>query len=231
MPSIKENLELVRENIANAALKYGRKADDVKLLAVSKTFPASDVAEAFACGQTLFGENRVQELELKAPLLPSEIRWHLIGHLQSNKAKKAALSACTIHSVDSEKLIEKLSKTVLEAGLALDIMLEVNVTDEDSKSGLRSESDILRLAEIAIATKGIRLTGLMTMAELDATEKRLRETFSMVRTLRDKIEREFSITIPELSMGMSSDYEQAIAEGSTIVRIGTAIFGGRDYTI
>ena len=230
MTTLKDNLERVKADIAACAEKYGRNPADVKLLAVSKTFPASDVAEAYAAGQIMFGENRVQELETKAPLLPQDIKWHLIGHLQSNKAAKACEFACMIHSVDSEKLIAKLNANAKNSALSLEILLELNVTGEESKAGLRLEKDIFHLAGIAAASDSLRFAGLMTMAEADADEKRLRQTFAALRIWRDRLENEFKIQLPVLSMGMSHDYPQAIAEGATIVRVGTAVFGGRDYS-
>ena len=175
----------------------------------------------------MFGENRVQELAEKAPVLPDDIQWHIIGHLQSNKAAKAAELAHWVHSVDSEKLLNKLQAGAEAANRTLNILLEVNWTGEESKSGIRGADEALRLAEMAVSCKNLNLRGLMTMAEFDATEARLRETFSGVRELRDRMERELGLTLPELSMGMSGDFREAILEGATIVRIGTAIFGRR----
>ena len=201
--SIAENIAQIRAMIAEYSLASGRPADAVRLLAVSKTFPAADIAEARETAQQfMFGENRVQELAEKAPVLPDDIQWHIIGHLQSNKAAKAA-------------------------ELALKILLEINWTGEESKSGIRGTDEALRLAEKAASCKNLQLNGLMTMAEFDATEARLRETFSGVRELRNRMERELGLALPELSMGMSGDFREAILEGATIVRIGTAIFGRR----
>lgn len=226
--SIAENIAEIRAKIAEYTLLSGRNAGACRLLAVSKTFPAADIAEARSTAQQfLFGENRVQELAEKAPVLPGDIEWHIIGHLQSNKAAKAAELAHWIHSVDSEKLLNKLQAGAEAADRTLKILLEVNWTGEESKSGIRNAEDVLRLAECAAACKNLKLQGLMTMAEFDATEARLRETFSGVRALRDRMERELGLTLPELSMGMSGDYREAILEGATMVRIGTAIFGRR----
>ncbi len=226
--SIADNIAQIRAKIAEYAVAGGRPADAVRLLAVSKTFPAADIAEAReTANQFMFGENRVQELVEKAPVLPDDIQWHIIGHLQSNKAAKAAELAHWVHSVDSEKLLNKLQAGAEAANRTLNILLEVNWTGEESKSGIRSADDALRLVEKAAACKNLQLRGLMTMAEFDATEARLRETFSGVRELRDRMERELGQTLPELSMGMSGDFREAILEGATIVRIGTAIFGRR----
>ena len=226
MSSIRDNLARVKENIACAEDRYGRQKNSVRLLAVSKTFPASDIAEALACGQLEFGENRVQELAEKVPQFtgtPAPV-WHLIGHLQSNKAAKAATLATWIHSVNSVKLIEKLQAS----GEKLNILLELNLSGEDSKTGLTGGYDALRmLLDAALPAGNLNVRGLMTMAAFDAPEAEIRKTFATLREFRDKAEKEYSISMPELSMGMSGDYEYAIAEGSTIVRIGTAIFGGR----
>lgn len=226
--SIADNIMQIRAKIAKYAIASGRSADAVRLLAVSKTFPAADIAEAReTANQFMFGENRVQELAEKAPVLPDDIQWHIIGHLQSNKAAKAAELAHWIHSVDSEKLLNKLQAGAEAADRTLNILLEVNWTGEESKSGIHGADETLRLAERTVSCKNLSLRGLMTMAEFDATEARLRETFSGVRELRDRIERELGLTLPELSMGMSGDFREAILEGATIVRIGTAIFGRR----
>lgn len=226
--SIADNIMQIRAKIAEYAIASGRAADAVRLLAVSKTFPAADIAEAReTASQFMFGENRVQELAEKAPVLPDDIQWHIIGHLQSNKAAKAAELAHWVHSVDSEKLLNKLQAGAEAAGRTLNILLEVNWTGEESKSGIHGADEALRLAEMAVSCKNLNLRGLMTMAEFDATEARLRETFSGVRELRDRMERELGLTLPELSMGMSGDFREAILEGATIVRIGTAIFGRR----
>ncbi len=176
----------------------------------------------------MFGENRVQELAEKVPALPAEIEWHLIGHLQSNKAAKAAELADWIHSVDSEKLLLKLQAGAAAIQKQRNILLEYNWTNEEAKSGIRNEAELFALTETVLKKcPNLKLKGLMTMAEADADEKRLRETFANIRAVRDKLSRHFGIALPELSMGMSGDYRPAIMEGATIVRIGTAIFGRR----
>ena len=228
MNTILDHLETVREQIAAAEAASGRPAGSVRLLAVSKTFPSEDVAEAFACGQTCFGENRVQELATKVPVLPGTIEWHLIGSLQSNKAAKAAALASWIHSVDSEKLVRKISAAADALGKTVNLLFEVN-SGEDNKTGFRSDDDLLASLETALALPGVKVRGLMTMAPLGAGESELHRVFAALRTRRDALEQEFGIRLPELSMGMSGDFREAIAEGATIVRIGTAIFGGRTY--
>ena len=226
---VKEQLLQVREAVASAALKSGRKAADVKLLAVSKTFPDEAVLAAYEAGQRLFGENKVQELELKAPVLPSDIQWHLIGHLQSNKALKAVTLAHSIHSVDSVKLLQRLDRLAGENKCRPDILLELNISGEESKFGA-GDKEAMLLASEAVKAPNLSFRGLMTMAPFDVDEKTLRTVFSGLRKLRDLMENEFAVKLPELSMGMSGDYPTAIEEGSTLVRIGTAIFGKRDYS-
>lgn len=230
MSKLSEQLIKVLNEVNETAAAAGREPDTVKLLAVSKTFPASDVLEAYQAGQKEFGENRVQELEQKVPALPRDIVWHLIGHLQSNKAAKAAELADWVHSVDSVKLVKKLSDAAQKAGKTLNILLEINVSGEESKYGIRSKEELFQVAEAAIAAPAIQWKGLMTMAPADAEGDELKAVFAGLRQMRDELEQKYSITLPELSMGMSGDYPAAIAEGATIVRIGTAIFGGRDYS-
>ena len=190
MSAIAQNLAEVRKAVADEARKAARKDDSVRLLAVSKTFPAEDVKEAYDAGQRMFGENRVQELETKAPLLPADIEWHLIGHLQSNKAAKAVEYASWIHSVDSEKLLERIAKAAEQRGKVMNILLEVNISGEESKFGLRDYEEIRSIASSALQMPNIRLQGLMTMAEFDATETRLHETFAGLRAMRDRLEKE-----------------------------------------
>ena len=228
MTTIRDNLASVRGAIAEAESLAKRPAGSVRLLAVSKTFPAEDVAEALACGQTCFGENRVQELASKVPVLPASVEWHLIGSLQSNKAAKAAALAAWIHSVDSEKLVRKISAAASSLGKTVNILLEVN-SGEDAKTGFRSGDDLRASLETALALPGLSVRGLMTMAPLGSTESELHRVFAALRERRDTLAKEFGIALPELSMGMSGDFREAIAEGATIVRIGTAIFGGRTY--
>ena len=228
MNTIRDHLASVREAIAAAEAAANRPAGSVRLLAVSKTFPAEDVAEALACGQTCFGENRVQELASKVPVLPDSVEWHLIGSLQSNKAAKAAALAAWIHSVDSEKLVRKISAAAAELGKTVNILFEIN-SGEDAKTGFRSDDDLRASLQAALALPGVSVRGLMTMAPLGASESELHRVFASLRERRDVLAKEFGVALPELSMGMSGDFREAIAEGATIVRIGTAIFGGRTY--
>lgn len=224
---IKFQLEEIRLRISQAAQKSGRNSDDVKLVAVCKTFPPEAVLEAYNAGQRMFGENRVQEMVSKAGVLPPDIDWHLIGHLQGNKAANAVKTATMIHASDSEDLIVRINRISGEFRKKQKLLLEINISGEDSKFGLRNEIDIMKCAECAIKSANVDLKGLMTMAPYEAPECELRRIFSGLRELRNKMETEYSTRLPELSMGMSGDYEAAIAEGATLVRIGTAIFGKR----
>ena len=230
MADLLENYQRVLDGVNQAAAAAGREPAEVKLLAVSKTFPAEDIRTVFGAGQLRFGENKVQELVAKVPALPPEIEWHLIGHLQSNKSAKAAEHAAWIHSVDSVHLARKLGSAAEKLNKSLRILLEVNISGEESKFGLHSFEETAPVAECVLGLGSLQLCGLMTMAEPGVPEARLRSTFAGLRGLRDRLESEFRIKLPELSMGMTSDYREAILEGSTIVRIGSAIFGGRDYS-
>ncbi len=223
---VRYQLEEVKLRISQMADSCGRKSQEIKLAAVSKTFPAEAVLAAYEAGHRIFAENRVQELAEKHSALPPGIEWHLIGHLQSNKASKAAAISDYIHSVDSDALLDRIDRASSENGKKLNILLEVNISGEDSKFGL-DETSAMKCAEKACSLKNIRFSGLMTMAPYGAEECELRRIFSSLRNLRDRIENSLRIRLPELSMGMSGDYEAAIREGATILRIGTAIFGKR----
>jgi PLP dependent protein len=228
MSHIPRQLAGIKERIATAAEAAGRAPGDVTLVAVSKTFPASDIQTAYDSGQIVFGENRIHELTEKVPALPSDIQWHMIGHLQSNKAARAVELADYIHSVDTTKLVNRLDRYAGELGKAPKILLEINVSRESTKFGA-DDSEVMSLAEAAVACRNIQTVGLMTMAPFGASEYELRTVFSGLRKLRDWIQVETGLLLPELSMGMSGDFEAAIAEGATLVRIGSAIFGNRDY--
>ena len=227
MNLIAEHLAEVRNQISEAARNASRSPETVKLLAVSKTFPMEDIREAFAAGQCEFGENRVQELEGKVPSALPEMVWHLIGHLQSNKAEKAVGLAEYIHSVDSLKLLNKINSAAEKRDKVQKILLEVNVSGEESKFGISGLDQLRKIFEHSLTLNHIKVLGLMTMAPLGADDPILHRTFAGLREFRDRLADEFSAALPELSMGMSQDFRAAIAEGATIVRIGTAIFGGR----
>jgi pyridoxal phosphate enzyme (YggS family) len=221
-----EQLAAVRNEISQAAIDAGRTPESVKLVAVSKTFPAADIVTAYSAGQRLFGENRVQELEEKNSELADDIEWHLIGHLQSNKVTKAVACADYIHAVDSAKLLARIDRLAGELKRRPKILLEINISGEQSKFGA-TETDALALATVALQCTNLDFVGLMTMAPYGADEQELHHIFGSLRRLRNNIATHFSIDLPELSMGMSADYKIAIAEGATLVRVGSAIFGKR----
>lgn len=228
MTQLLENFHLVQQNVAQAALDAGRDPATVRLLAVSKTFPAEDVQEVFLAGQKCFGENRVQELTEKGKVLSREIEWHLIGHLQQNKVRAALEFASWIHAVDTPELLHRIEAISAELSVHPKLLLEVNISGEESKFGLTPDA-ALELAKSLPADAPAPLTGLMTMAPFEAPEEQLHRIFGGLRQLRDRIQEIRGTALPELSMGMSGDYRVAIQEGATIVRIGTAIFGHRDY--
>jgi pyridoxal phosphate enzyme (YggS family) len=223
---IEQQIRDIKDSIASISDRNGRTPGSVKLLAVSKTFPSEAVEAAYRTGQVMFGENRVQELSEKVPALSQDIEWHLIGHLQGNKVSKAVELADLIHSVDSEKLLRRIDRIAGELGKRQKIFLELNISGEQSKFGETADA-AASLVSLALSLPNIDLQGFMTMAPFGAEECELRKVFSTLREFRNNMEKEFNVSLPELSMGMSSDYEYAIAEGATIVRIGTAIFGKR----
>ena len=225
-PTIAQRLAAVHERIAAAAIAARRKPASVRLVAVSKTVDAAAVGEALAAGQLAFAENRVQELTAKAALLPAECEWHLIGHLQHNKARAAVRTATWIHSVDSIELLERLDRIAAEEERRPKVLLQVNLTGEKSKSGF-TPMEVLAATAVVRACTHLDCQGFMTMAGLDADEAALRACFSGLRKLRDGVAPRYGLPLRELSMGMSGDYEVAIAEGATMVRIGTAVFGPR----
>ena len=222
--SIAENLETIEKRICATCEKAGRARDEVKLIAVSKRKPFEAVLEAADAGQILFGENRVQEAQTKIPMCPPNLHWHLIGHLQSNKAKLAASGLFRmIHSVDSEKLLLALDE---HAAVPLPVLIQVNVSGEGSKSGCAPE-EAAALIEAANRCLQVEVHGLMTIPPFTPAPEKARAHFSNLRKLRDELQETTGTPLPELSMGMSNDFEIAIEEGSTFVRVGTSIFGER----
>ena len=221
-------LSEVEERISAACARSGRARDEVTLVAVSKTKPAEAVRAFYDLGQRDFGENRPQELRDKTALLPDDITWHMIGHLQRNKVKYVVGRAALIHSVDTLSLAEAISLEAVKCGLTADILIEVNVGEEESKFGTTAE-DCRELVRAAAALPGLRINGLMTIAPLVAEPEENRALFSKLKQLSVDIARENidNVTMRVLSMGMTNDYEVAIEEGATIVRIGTALFGER----
>jgi pyridoxal phosphate enzyme (YggS family) len=226
MSSIAENLERVREQIASAAANSGRSVDDVELVAITKTHPAENVREAVEAGQTLFGESRVQEARAKIPELSSNIRWHFVGHLQKNKVRQALPLFEMIHSVDSFALAQDINRIADEEGLYPRVLLEVNVAGEGSKFGFAPD-DLREKMEALLGLPRLSLEGLMCVPPLAVESEDSRKFFVQVRELRDSLEKEFNMKLPQLSMGMTQDFAIGIDEGATLVRVGTAIFGGR----
>ncbi|TAK13160.1 MAG: YggS family pyridoxal phosphate-dependent enzyme [Acidobacteria bacterium] len=236
---IADNLQDVRRRIAAAAERVHRSPADVRLIAVSKTHPAATVLEAARAGQTDFGENRVQEALAKidetrqgsggqAPAL----EWHLIGHLQTNKAKKAAVSFAWIHSVDSADLVRKLDAGASDGGTAPRILIQVDLAHEATKSGA-DPADVPAIVEAALSASALQLTGLMIVPPIAENPEDARPWFRQLRALRDRLVASGvpAASLLELSMGMSHDFEVAIEEGATMVRVGSAIFGARDYAV
>ena len=223
MRDVAQNYRSVRSEIDACAVSCGRNASEILLLAVSKTMPSADIAALYDIGVRDFGENRIQELERKVAELPEDIVWHFIGPLQSNKIRKAVKLASLIHSIESISAIEKLDRIAGEEGKNIRFLLEVNVSGEESKGGL-SPQEFMSAARAAAACRHAVFAGLMTMAPLGAPEPLLRSVFSGLEKLRNQAQDELHIDLPVLSMGMSGDYKTAIECGSTIIRIGTAIF-------
>jgi pyridoxal phosphate enzyme (YggS family) len=228
--SIAENLARVRERLAAAARRAGRSESEVALMAVGKTFPAEAIREAYAAGQRLFGENRVQEFSEKAPRvadLPG-LEMHLIGHLQSNKANKAAELFQAVDSVDSLKLAERLNAAAERLGKRLPVLIEVNVGGEEAKGGVGPDAnEIGAILSTAPTLANVEFRGLMTVPPYTENPEGARPYFRKLRELRDRVAKQQGVRLDVLSMGMSHDFEVAIEEGSTCVRVGTAIFGVR----
>lgn len=228
---IQENIKLVQKNIEKACDRSGRTLQEVTLIAVSKTKPVSALEEAYQCGMRDFGENKVQELVEKAEVLPKDIRWHMIGHLQRNKVKYIVDKVHLIHSVDSLRLAEEISKEACKKNVTVDILVEVNVAKEETKFGSTMEEASELVSQIA-ALSGIRVKGLMTIAPFVEDPEENRKYFAKLKQLAVDIERKNidNVSMHVLSMGMTGDYEVAVEEGASYVRVGTGIFGERDYS-
>lgn len=228
---IRENIEHVRENIRAACEKSGRKAEDVTLIAVSKTKPVSMLQEAYECGCRDFGENKVQELVEKWEQMPKDIRWHMIGHLQRNKVKYLVDKVYMIHSVDSLRLAEEISKEAGKKNVTVSILIEINVAEEESKFGTTCE-EACQLVEKIAKLPNLSIKGLMTIAPYVENAEENRQYFEKLRQIYVDINRKNidNVYMAELSMGMTGDYEVAVTEGATYIRVGTGIFGERFYT-
>ena len=226
MAEIAENLDRVREQIAQAAAKTGRAADEIELVAITKTHPAAKVREAVEVGQTLFGESRVQEARAKIPELPSHLRWHFVGHLQKNKIRHALPLFELFHSVDSLALGQEMNRIANEEGMHPRVLLEVNVAGEGSKFGFSPDKLRDQMEEL-LALPRLSILGLMTIPPLVEEAEASRKYFLQLRELRDRLQTEFRVDLAQLSMGMTQDFPIAVEEGATLVRVGTAIFGER----
>jgi len=225
--SLASNLKQVQERIARAATRAGRSASDITLVAVSKTFPAEAIRAAYELGLRHFGENRVQEWELKRPVLADlAATWHLVGHLQSNKARRSTSLFQRVDSVDSIPLAQRLDATAADERKRLQILIEVHLGGEETKSGV-AEPDLLQLAESIAQLQNLELLGLMTIPPYFKMPEEVRPFFRKLRDLRDSVAGKLGLPLPVLSMGMSHDFEIAIEERATEIRIGTALFGER----
>jgi hypothetical protein len=223
------NIESVRERIRAACDRAGRPPESVALLAVAKTHPAEAVQDAAACGLMLFGENKVQEAKAKIPQCPGKLRWHLVGHLQTNKARDAVELFEMIQSVDSLRLAEEINKRAEQASKRMPVLLEVNLAGEASKFGYAPERLLAELKDLN-ALPRLEIHGLMTVPPWSPVAENVRPYFRRLRELKQQCEDKLGAPLPELSMGMTGDFEVAVEEGATMVRIGTAIFGERTYT-
>lgn len=230
MSEIRDNLEIVRKRIQEACRRAGRDASEVTLIAVSKTKPVSMIEEAYEGGARDFGENKVQEIQAKYPSLPEDVRWHMIGHLQRNKVHQVLGKAVLIHSVDSLRLARQIEEDAAKKDLEAHILLEINVAKEESKYGFFMEEAEAAIREISTYPH-VHICGLMTIAPFVENPEENREIFKKLYEFAVDIGRKNidNVTMDVLSMGMTGDYEVAVEEGATMVRVGTGIFGERHY--
>ena len=215
---------MIAENLKNTLATI---PSDVTLVAVSKTKPNSAIMEAYDAGQRVFGENKVQDMAAKAEVLPKDIQWHMIGHLQTNKVKYITPFVRLIHGVDSLKLLQEINKRASQNNRIIDCLLQIHIAQEETKFGL-DEQEAVNLLNVAIDLKNIRITGLMGMATNTSNENQIRKEFNYLKNLSIKLQTD-NCKLQTVSMGMTGDYQIAINEGSTMVRIGSAIFGARKY--
>ena len=229
---IKENIDRVEQNIKAACAACGRETGEVKLIAVSKTKPVPMLEEAYANGCRDFGENKVQELVDKYEIMPKDIRWHMIGHLQRNKVKYIVDKVFLIHSVDSLRLAQEIEKEAAKKGGSVNVLVEVNVAGEESKFGATAQEAVSLVEQIA-QLPHVRVKGLMTIAPYVEDSEENRRYFAKLKQIYvDIIHKNIdNVFMEELSMGMTGDYEVAITEGATYIRVGTGIFGEREYTV
>lgn len=229
---IKDNLAIVHQNIRKACESADRNTDEVTLIAVSKTKPVSMLTEAYACGCRDFGENKVQELTSKYEVMPKDIRWHMIGHLQTNKVKYIVDKVCLIHSVDSLKLAQEISVQAVKKQVNVSILIEVNMAGEETKFGVKPQETEALIREISLLP-GISIKGLMTIAPYVEDAEDNRQYFKQLKQLAVDISYKNidNVSMSILSMGMTGDYVTAVEEGASCVRVGTGIFGERQYLV
>ncbi|MCU7495218.1 MAG: YggS family pyridoxal phosphate-dependent enzyme [Ignavibacteria bacterium] len=226
---IPENINIVKDKINRRCLKSGRNPDEIRLIAVSKNTGLASICGALEAGIKDLGENKAQELSEKVPLIDKTVNWHFLGHLQRNKVKYVVPVAFLIHSVDSIRLAGEIDQQAQKIGKVQKILLEVKTSEEATKYGISDPSELLELARFCKSAPALELLGLMTVAPYSDDKELIRKSFSKLRNLKTMLnERGFNLN--ELSMGMTNDYEIAIEEGATMLRIGTAIFGERDYS-
>lgn len=231
MADIKENLANVRKNIEESCKKVGRDVSEVTLITVSKTKPLSDLRIAYEEGSRDFGENKVQELVSKIDEMPSDVKWHLIGHLQRNKVKYIAGKVAMIHSVDSYRLAEEINVQAKKSSCVIPILIEINIAGEDTKFGIKPEEAEELIREIS-ELENVKVSGLMTIAPNVANPEENRAYFKAMKDLFVDISSKNidNVEMKVLSMGMTNDYTVAVEEGATMIRVGTGIFGARDYS-
>jgi PLP dependent protein len=226
---ITDNIKSLRDKIAETCIKVNRNPGDVKIIAVSKNFGINEILEALNAGMHDFGENKAQDLDSKFAQLGNKVTWHFIGHLQRNKVRFAVNSADYIHSVDSLQIAIDINKRAESLNKIQKILLQVKTSDEESKSGISGENELLYIAKNCMEFKNIELTGLMTIAPFTDDRNLIRKSFKYLSNLKANLKSN-GIFLNELSMGMTDDFDIAIEEGATMLRIGTAIFGERDYS-
>lgn len=231
MVTIKDNLNYVRKNIKECANKSNRNSEDITLLAVTKTVDVDSVLEAINNGVTDVGENKPQELSRKYEIIGDKVNWHLIGSLQTNKVKYIIDKVHMIHSLDRQALCEEIQKRAEKIDRIIDCLIQVNISKEESKHGLEEKDVIEFIKEVSAKYKNIRIKGLMTMAPFSKDENEVRTVFRGLKNLSLEIDKLniHNVFMDYLSMGMSNDYQVAIEEGSNMVRVGTSIFGKRNY--
>jgi len=225
---VSDHLHTVQAQIKAACINAGRALNEVQLIAVSKTWPAEKLSPLIEADQFVFGENKLQELEIKAPALPAHLEWHYIGGLQRNKVRKVLKHSNWIHSIDSIKLLDAINRIAGEEGVRPHLFLQVNIDREESKGGFSPE-ETLGAVRHASTLPNIALEGLMCIPQAQSDPEQARPSFSSLRSLRDEVSQSSGIPLPSLSMGMSSDFHIAVEEGATHIRVGSALFGARNY--